>query len=64
MVDVNVCISNHLKEDLAWATDKWLWVISIIMLFKKQLYSTKKLKELKSSFFKFKTILFMLLCGP
>ena len=28
VVDVNVCISSHLKEELAWAADKWLWVIS------------------------------------
>ena len=33
-VDVNVSVSNHLKEKLAWAVDKWLRVISIIMLFK------------------------------
>ena len=26
-------ISRHLKEELAWATDKWLWIISNIMLF-------------------------------
>ena len=28
MVDVDVCISSHLKEELAWAADKWLQVIS------------------------------------
>ena len=27
-------ISRQLKEELAWATDKWLQVISNIMLFK------------------------------
>ena len=27
MVDVDVCISNHLKEELAWAVDKWLQVM-------------------------------------
>ena len=37
MVDVDVCVSSHLKEELAWATDKQLWVISTIMLFKNQL---------------------------
>ena len=31
---VDIHISKHLKEELAWATDKWLWVISNIMLFK------------------------------
>ena len=31
---VNVCVSRHLKGELAWATDKWLWVISNKMLFK------------------------------
>ena len=34
MVDVDVCVSNHLKEELAWAADKRLWVICTIMLFK------------------------------
>ena len=27
-------ISSNLKEELTWATDKWLGVISNIMLFK------------------------------
>ena len=35
MVDVEVHVSSHLKEELAWDTDKWLWAISTIMLFKK-----------------------------
>ena len=35
VVDVDVCVSSHLKEELAWAIDKWLQVISTIMLFKK-----------------------------
>ena len=29
-----VRVSGYLKEELAWATDKWLWVISNIMLLK------------------------------
>ena len=37
MVDVDVRISSHLKEELAWAADKRLRVISTIMLFKRQL---------------------------
>ena len=43
VVDVDVRISSHLNKELAWAVDKWLWVISTIMLFK----STKELKETK-----------------
>ena len=46
MVDVNVHVSSHLKEELVWATDKWLWVISTTMLFKNS-YSTKELKGTK-----------------
>ena len=46
MVDVDVCVSSHLKEELAWAVDKRLRVISTIMLFKNSYY-TKELKELK-----------------
>ena len=43
MVDVGICLANYLKEDLARAADKHLWVISTIMLFKNS-YSTKELK--------------------
>ena len=31
MVDVDVRLSSHLKEELAWAVDKWLQAISTIM---------------------------------
>ena len=31
---VNVCVSRHLKEEIYWAIDKWLWVVSKTMLFK------------------------------
>ena len=31
---MNVCVSKQLKEELAWAIDKWLRVISNKMLFK------------------------------
>ena len=34
LVYVNVSISRCLKEELAWVIDKWLQVISNIMLFK------------------------------
>ena len=38
MVDVDVPLLSHLiKEELAWAIDKRLQVISTIMLIKKQL---------------------------
>ena len=47
MVDVDVCISSHLKEELAWPADEWLQVISTIMLFKKQLRVLRSYKELK-----------------
>ena len=46
MVDVDVRVSSHLKEELTWAVDKWLQVISTIMLFKNS-KSTKELKETK-----------------
>ena len=36
MVDIDVRVSSHLKEELAWAIDKRIRVISTIMLFKKQ----------------------------
>ena len=36
-VDVNVHISSHLKEELAYATDERLQVINTIMLFKNHL---------------------------
>ena len=58
MVDVDVCISSHLKEKLAWAVDKRLQIISTI----KNSKSTKGLKN--KAVLKFKTILYTLLCGP
>ena len=45
MVDVDVRVSNHLKEELAWAVDKRLQVITTIMLFK----NSKSIKELKET---------------
>ena len=41
MVDVDVRILSHLKEDLAWAADKRLQVISTIMLLKTVIRSIK-----------------------
>ena len=37
VVDIDVCVLSHFKEELAWAADKYLQVISTIVLFKKQL---------------------------
>ena len=31
VVDIDVCVWSHLKEELTWAIDKWIWVISTIM---------------------------------
>ena len=36
VVDVDICVSSHLKEELAWVVDKQLWIISAIMLLKIQ----------------------------
>ena len=47
VVDVDVRVSSHLKEELTWAIDKRLWVISTIMLFKNS-KSTKELNKLKN----------------
>ena len=44
MVDIDVRVSSHLKEELTWAVDKRLRVIITIMLFKNS-KSTKELKE-------------------
>ena len=52
MVDVDIRVSSHFKEELAWAVDKWLRVIR----------TTKELKGIGR--FKFKTILYTLLCDP
>ena len=41
MVDVDIHVSSHLKEELAWAVDKRLRIISAIMLCN----STKELKN-------------------
>ena len=44
MVDVDVHVSSHYKEELAWPADKRLWVVSTIMSFKNS-YSTKEAKR-------------------
>ena len=42
---INARISRHLKEELTWAIDKWLWLIINTMLFKRVIHTTKKLKN-------------------
>ena len=44
VVDIDVRISSHLKEELPWAVDKWLRIINTIILLNK---STKGLKGTK-----------------
>ena len=41
---MNVHVSIYLKEELAWAIDKWLWVISNTNVIKNS-YTTKNLKH-------------------
>ena len=43
MVDVDVHVLNHLKDELSWAADKRLWVISTIIYFLKSC-RTRELK--------------------
>ena len=45
MIDIDVRVSSHLKEELTWAINKRLRVIST-MLFKNS-KSTKELKQTK-----------------
>ena len=45
MACVGANVSRRIKKGLAWATDKWLQVISNIMLFKTVIATTKKLKN-------------------
>ena len=63
MAYMNVWILRRLKEELAWAIDKLLWVSSNKMLFKTvvSLYH-KEAKE--KSYIKYKRILYPLLCDP
>ena len=56
-VDVVWHVSKHLKEELAWATVKRLWVVSNVMLFNTVISVRIEL------FWVFK-ILFVLLCDP
>ena len=42
MVDVDVHVSSHLKEELAWPVDKRLWVISTLKNSKRKLKGTKE----------------------
>ena len=58
--------SLFVKEQLAWATDKWLWVIGNIISFNACSYTTKQLKHKAVLSLKqyWMTILDTLLCGP
>ena len=58
---VNVRVSKSLKEELAWAIDKRLRVVSNKMLFK-TVIPQRKLK--KKAVFNLKQILYALLCDP
>ena len=49
MADIDVRISSHLKEELVWAVDKWLQIISTTMLFKNSKNTNKNTKELKET---------------
>ena len=57
-----VCQRMHIEEfkrrSLAWAIDKWLQVVSNKMLFN----TVMPLRNKRKSRFKFKTILYALLC--
>ena len=45
VVHVNVHVLRHLKEELAWAIDKRIWVTSNKMLFTTVIRTTNKLKN-------------------
>ena len=60
MAYLNVHVTSCLKEELAWAIDKWLRVISNTNVFKNS-YTTKNLNNKP---FYIKTILYALLCDP
>ena len=46
VVNIDVCISSHLKEELPWAVDKRLRVIRTIMFC--YLKNSKSVKEIKT----------------
>ena len=29
--ECGICVLRHLREELAWATDKWFWFISYVI---------------------------------
>ena len=61
VVDVDVPVSSHIKEELAWSVGKQLQVISTKLIVK----NSKSTTELKGkSHFKFEKILYTLLCDP
>ena len=42
VVDIGVHVSSHVKEEMTWAVDKWLRIISSIM-------NSRSIKELKGT---------------
>ena len=63
VVDVDVHVSSRLKEELAWGVDKRLWIISTKMLVIKTVRLLRSYVK-GTKHFKFKTILYTMLCGP
>ena len=45
MVNVGEHVLSHVKEEMSWAVDKWLRIISSLMLFK----NINSIKELKGT---------------
>ena len=54
-----ICVSRHLKEELAWDIDQQFHII--VILFKVISYTTKELKS--KVVLTFKAILYALLCA-
>ena len=47
MVDVDICVSSHLKQELAWAVDKNGFQLLVLKCDLKNSKSTKELKGTK-----------------
>ena len=58
VVYVNVRVSRHLKEELAWANDKRLLVIN------NEMAAIPLIKKQEKRHFVLKTVLYVLLRGP
>ena len=53
---MNVHVSRHLKEELAWAIHKWLWVTSNKMLIVRSLSIKMGIKQIKAPKFIFELL--------